>query len=289
MTGFGRGSASGDGFEISVELNSVNRRNLETSFSLPKDWQILERPLAEALRTAFGRGRIHCAVNVDTTGGERGLSWRAEEITETVTRFRELAKTVGCTEPLTPETLLRVVLALQSSSSLPPAETVEPMVLQAMGEAITQLAAMRAREGEALSNDLIERLGLLQTCLTSIKDAATGRVENYRDLLHARLKQAGLQLELEDERVLKEIAIFADRCDITEEQTRLASHLAQFGETLAVADPQGVGRKLEFILQEINREYNTIGAKANQLEISKYVIDAKNEIERLREQIQNVE
>lgn len=289
MTGFGRGSATLEDCEISVELNAVNRRNLETVFSLPKDWQLLERPMAEVLRKALSRGRVHCSVNVDTTGGTGGLGWDEAEVEGTLKRFDRLANRVGCAWPPSAETLLRIILALQTGSRLPAADSVEPLVLKALEGALNQLQAMRATEGAALAEDLANRTGALRQLVIVIRRESADRPEQYRALLLTRLKQAGLELELEDERVLKEVAIFADRCDITEELTRLESHFTQFTETMAEPNEAGIGRKLEFIVQEINREFNTIGSKANNIEVSKAVIEAKNEIERIREQVQNVE
>ena len=289
MTGFGRGTASGEGFDISVEVNSVNRKSLETSFSLPKDWQILERPMAEAVRGFVVRGRIHTTLNVDTTRGAGGLTWDDAEVEATIRRFDALAHRLGCNTTGNPDVLLRIVMALQSNTDLPDSEKAEPAVLAALRRAMENLVAMRATEGAALAADLQGRLELMVALVARIRQAAARRGEQYRDLLHNRLKQAGLELDLNDDRVLKEIAIFADRCDVTEELTRLDSHLQQFQETMVSDLSQGVGRKLEFLLQEINREFNTIGAKANNLDVSKHVIEAKNEIERVREQIQNIE
>jgi uncharacterized protein (TIGR00255 family) len=127
----------------------------------------------------------------------------------------------------------------------------------------------------------------MKTALATVAKCAQGVVPHYRDLLLQRLQKAGLELDLDDERVLKEIAIFADRCDITEELTRLDSHFEQFAQTLR--HPGAVGRKLDFLCQEINREINTIGSKANNIDITKYVIECKNELERIREQVQNIE
>ncbi len=289
MTGFGRGTAAGEGFDVSVEVNSVNRKSLETTFSLPKDWQIMERPIAEAVRHQVSRGRIHINVHVDTTQGKGGLAWDEALVASTIDRFEILADRLRFKSSRDPDLLLRIVMALQSSSHLPDGEAATPVVLQALSQAMDQLLEMRAKEGTAMAADLRNRMDGMSALLETIRGEAEGRPAQYREMLLARLRQAGLELELNDERVLKEVAIFADRCDISEEITRLESHLIQFQETMVSDTSQGVGRKLEFLLQEINREFNTIGAKANKIEISKCVIEAKNEIERVREQIQNIE
>lgn len=289
MTGFGRGTACGEGYEVTVEVQSVNRRNLETSFSLPKEWSSLEPHLIEAVKGVAQRGRVHTSVNIQAANENAGLTWNNAEVEATLKRFESLALRVGCNWPPESDVLLRMVLALQSNTHLPDPETALPVVLEAAQVALAGFSAMRATEGEALANDLRTRVSGLQTLLVTIKTAAESRVENYRELLLARLKNAGLEIDLSDERVLREIALFADRCDVAEEMTRLESHLSQFLDTLSLGSENVVGRKLEFILQEILREFNTIGSKSNNLEVTKQVIEAKNEIERIREQIQNTE
>jgi len=149
------------------------------------------------------------------------------------------------------------------------------------------LIAARQREGDALKRDMAARIALLKKVSVEIAPLAPTSIERYREGLHARLKQIGLEIDLNDERVLREIALFADRCDIAEELTRLASHLEQFEKILAEVGP--VGRKLDFLCQEIHRELNTVGSKSQHLDITRRILDAKNELERIREQVQNVE
>jgi len=288
MTGFGRGRAPGSGFEVAVEINSVNRRGLETSFSLPKDWQPLERVLASRLREVFSRGKLHASVSVDLDRSSGGLTWDDSAVEATLKRLEVLAQKTGSPWPPSAGTLLRLALEHRETANLPNVDVAEAILVQALEEAIVQLKAMRGSEGTQLEEDFRSRIGLLQELLSGIEERADGRSVQYGELLMQRLKNAGLELNLEDERVLKEVALFADRCDVTEEITRLKSHLVQFDTTMD-GEEDVVGRKLEFILQEIHREFNTIGSKSNNLEISKRVIEAKNEIERIREQIQNIE
>ncbi len=290
MTGFGRGSATGAGIEVTVEVQSVNRRNLETIFSLPKEWAALEPVLTELVKGSAQRGRIQTTVTFHDSTDSAGLHWDESELQATLIRLRRLAESVGTTVWAPSEDmLLRLVLALQSHSKLAPVEAAQPLVLEAAQMALDGFTAMRAREGQAIAKDLQSRVGELKRLLQDARNAAEGRVESYRELLFTRLKNAGLELDLNDERVLKEIALFADRCDVSEEMTRLQSHLAQFSDTISRGSEQAVGRKLEFILQEILREFNTIGSKSNNLVVTRQVIEAKNEIERIREQIQNAE
>jgi len=167
------------------------------------------------------------------------------------------------------------------------AEAVWPSVEVALRKAITGLVRMREQEGRFLANDLGERLGLLETGLEQIRKSAPEIVKRYREQLHARVKEAGLEIPVDDERLLKEVVFFADRCDISEEITRLASHLKQFRDCLKSNEP--VGRTLDFLAQEMGREINTIGSKANAAEISQQVVKMKAELEKIREQVQNIE
>jgi uncharacterized protein (TIGR00255 family) len=187
----------------------------------------------------------------------------------------------------TPELLWQVASAQKTADELPTAEDAEKTVSGTLTKALRAFAAMRAKEGEALLVDFIKRCETLHRHVEAVAARTAQVPANYREQLLKRLRDAGLELKLEDERVLKEIAIFADRCDVTEEITRLRSHLEQFAALLK-SDGE-VGRKGEFILQEIGREVNTIGSKANDLTIARAVIELKNELERVREQIANVE
>tara|TARA_B110000495_G_C23010031_1_gene597271 strand:- start:163 stop:1032 length:870 start_codon:yes stop_codon:yes gene_type:complete len=289
MTGFGRGTASGDGYSVTVEVQSVNRRNLETTFSIPKEWSSLEPAMVEAVKKAAQRGRVHTSLNVQAAGESKGLTWNEAEVRASLSRFGALADEVGSSWPPQADVLLRMILALQGNSSIADPESAAPVIEEALAEALGGFVAMRATEGQSLADDLCQRLDILQSLLKKIVEVAPRRVEDYREQLMARLRMTELEIDLSDERVLKEIAIFADRCDVAEEQTRLESHLSQFMDTIKKDETTPIGRKLEFILQEILREFNTIGSKSNNLEITKQVIEAKNEIERIREQIQNAE
>lgn len=287
MTGFGSGSAADEQLEVAVELSSVNRRNFEAIMSLPREWQSLERGLSERLRQFINRGRVQVSLQVNKLDKGSELSWDAEAVTATLDKFAQLAAERGL--PFEPDAnfLFSVVSSHKQNSELPDAENAKQLLDTAFESAVKELTAMRSIEGDALAKDLAERNGELEGILNEIRKTAANVVPDYKDALMQRLKQSGLEIDLDDERVLKEIALFADRSDITEEMTRLQSHLEQFSQILA--EDGAIGRKLEFLLQEVNREFNTIGSKANSLEISKCVIEAKNQIERIREQLQNVE
>ncbi len=287
MTGYGRGRAVSEGLEIVVEITSVNRRNVEFSTSLPREWQSLEPLLMEKLRTSVERGKVHAAVQVQSFPPGEEFCWDEEAVEKSLEKLSGLAERRGV--PFEPDAALLFQVASRhfKPATLPDSGEVEGLVLKALDEALEEILKMRAREGAVLLDDLKTRCGLLQLLLEGIRAEAANVPTNYREILLQRLRQAGLEIDLDDERVLKEIAIFSDRCDISEEITRLGSHLDQLPKDLK--SKGSIGRKLDFLLQEIQREFNTIGAKANNLEISKKVIEAKDEVARLREQAQNIE
>ena len=287
MTGFGRAQLNLDGMDLSVEVSSVNRRNLELSVSMPREWQSLERAFAPLVRDCVHRGKLQIQIQATPAAGEAGFTWDTAGFDASLKRLEEAARRHGI--PWEPDagTLARVAALNKVEMVLPSVERVSQPLLDTLSEAIRALVEMRETEGAALRLDLDERLDSLGTELDTIRQLSTDTVPVYREMLMQRLRQSDLELDLEDERILKEVALFADKCDIAEEITRLDSHLDQFRTILEEGGV--VGRKLEFLLQEVNREYNTIGSKGNNLGISRCVIEAKNEIERIREQLQNIE
>lgn len=285
MTGFGRGSAQFGNHAIAVQVNSVNRRGLDLTMALPDAWESLEGSIAEAVRKIVARGKVHVVVEVD--GGRAAQSWNEEAVIEALERLEQLAESRGVPFRPTPELLWQIANAQSGEGQLGAPEEVWPALEQALQAALRGLGAMRAKEGEALLIDFLGRLGKLMAHVDAIAARAPQITTNYREQLMQRLRTAGLELDVNDERVLKEVALFAERIDITEEITRLRSHFAQLKELLRSGGE--IGRKAEFILQEIGREVHTIGSKANDLAISQRVIECKNELERVREQMANVE
>jgi len=287
MTGYGRASASFGSHTLTVQVRSVNRKTLDLTVALPGAWEDLEAAVGERVRRFAARGKIH--VDVEFTGdkGPASVTWDEAAATETFKRLAAFAVSRGVPFTPSPELLWQLLTSQRKGADLPDAEAVREVLLAAVEEALHGFAAMRAAEGEALLVDFIGRLETLSRHVAAIAARAPQVPAACRDQLHRRLRDAGLDLDPGDERVLKEIALFADRCDITEELTRLRSHLDQFA-TLLKSGAE-IGRKGEFILQEIGREVHTIGSKANDLAISQNVIELKNELERIREQIANVE
>ena len=289
MTGYGRGDAAKDGLKFTVELNSINRKQSDISINLPKEVIELEPRIRDEINAHLTRGRINVMVTFHRSNA------KAEEQVELDTALakayhraiQKLQKEIKLNGSLTLDTILRAPGVMKLAETSMDAEAVWPHVEAALRKAIHGLVKMREKEGKFLTNDLAERLGLLTGGLELIRQVAPEIATRYREQLHARIKEAGLDVSLDDERLVKEVVFFADRCDISEEITRLSSHLNQFRDCLKSNEP--VGRTLDFLAQEMGREINTIGSKANAAEISQQVVKMKAELEKIREQIQNIE
>ncbi len=286
MTGYGRASTVIGNRSLAVQVNSVNRRGLDITMALPDEWQAFEPAVSEAVRKVALRGKVHVSVELD--GRNTSASdWDEAAVAETLDRLAQLAQLRGVPFEPTSELLWQVASAQRTSPALPVDADTVAIFLQALERALREMEAMRAREGEALLVDFIGRMEKLQQAVAAIAQRAPQVTGNYREQLMQRLRTAGLELDVADERVLKEVALFADRIDISEELTRLRSHCGQLNDLFRAKGE--IGRKAEFILQEIGREIHTIGSKANDLTISQRVIEFKNELERVREQVANVE
>ncbi|MDR0536322.1 MAG: YicC family protein [Puniceicoccales bacterium] len=291
MTGYGRASFAAAGLLFTVEASSVNRRGLEINVSAPAEWAaMLERLATPWVREYATRGKILLTVFPAPSSQDTTLAWDSAALAGSIRKLGAEAESLGI--PFAPDatTLLHLAELLRTRRAAlpsPDTEAVRAGIETGVRDALSGLVAMRKNEGASLAADLLARITLMESILDAIQRHSAHTVTRHGELLLARLRQTGLDIDLRDERVLKEIAIFADRCDTTEEITRLGSHFAQF--RAIVAEEADVGRKLDFLCQEINRELNTIGSKANALEVTRAVIDGKNELERIREQVQNVE
>ncbi|MFM7241997.1 MAG: YicC family protein [Opitutia bacterium] len=287
MTGFGRAEIDLPGTRLAVELATVNQKNLQVSVHGPDAWPTLESAATGWIRARLQRGKVTARVTQAAAGGPGG-TWDLEATRLQLTELERLAQALGTPwTPPSPELLLKLAESRRGqAAALPELATVETIVQAAFARALDQLVAMRAREGSALAADLRGRLRLLAGFVRTMEASEQGAVARHREALLRRLKDAGLALDVSDERVLKELAFFAERCDITEEVVRLRSHLEQFEAELGQANG---GRKLDFLVQELLREVNTIGSKAAEIPTTRAVLEAKTEIERIREQVQNLE
>ncbi len=290
MTGFGRGyaEAAGAGVRIQVEIHSVNRKTLDIQISAPREWSGYEAICNEWINNAFQRGRVNVQIKVESAqdSGD-SLAMNTDAMAESLNNLKAFAEAQGF--DFTPDSSLILDLArlVKDRSSLPDWKELKDALNEAFRLALADINAMRMQEGVALAKDLKERISELEVLRLQIEKNASGSTHRYRNALLERLKQLELELDVSDERVLKELAIYADRSDISEETTRLSSHFEQFLGFLS-AD-KATGRKMDFLCQEIHREFNTTGSKSNDIEITRLVIEAKNALERIREQVQNIE
>jgi uncharacterized protein (TIGR00255 family) len=288
MTGYGRAETDHGGTKFSVELNSVNRKQSDIVINLPRDLAELEPRIRQTINENISRGRTNVVVTFHNgQNGVRNLALDADLARSYHEAMRALQKELDAPGEITISTILQAPGVLRFPERAVSAEEAWPAIDCALRAALADLIKMREREGRHLAKDLIHRLKAMRKKLKEIRALHPEVVKRYRTVLLDRLQKAGLPIATDDERLLKEISFFADRADISEELTRVESHLAQFAHHLRKNEP--VGRTLEFITQEIFRELNTLGAKANDAPISQRVVACKAELEKIREQVQNLE
>jgi len=288
MTGFGRGEASGSGYQFSIELRSVNHRFLEIMVRTPRNFSSFEEPIRKTLQDKFQRGRIEVHVNVVETA-ERKSSVKVDN--DLALSYDKILKDLALTLHTTYETdIYRLVTFPEILSVVEPKTDLDALwgtCAEALRIASDGFGQMRCIEGEKLTTDLLQRLDLIAEYLHLIADRAPSVVTDYQGRLQERIQTLLGEVELDGTRLANEVAYFADRASITEELVRFDSHLAQGRNALRSND--SVGRRLDFLVQEMNREINTIGSKANDLKIGQQVVNVKSELEKVREQIQNLE
>ena len=288
MTGYGRAETDHAGMKFSVELNSVNRKQSDVVINLPRDLTELEPRIRRTINESISRGRTNATVTLHSVAnGARNLALNTELARSYHDAMRALQKELNAPGDITISTILQAPGVMRAPEETIDSNVAWPVIERALRAALTELIKMREREGKHLAKDLIHRLKAIRKKLKEVRALHPDVVKKYRDALLDRIQKAGLPIASEDERVLREITFFADRADVSEELTRLDSHLAQFAHHLR--SKESVGRTLEFITQEIFRELNTLGAKGNDAAISQRVIACKAELEKIREQVQNLE
>jgi len=288
MTGYGRGQSSQNGSKFSVELNSVNRKQSDVVVALPRELAELEPRVRDVINAEVARGRLNVVIAAHYSAAKTQAVALDANLARTYFRAMvELQKELNAAGEINIETILRAPGVVRAPEEQLSADDAWPHVESALKEALADLVTMREREGKHLAKDLIRRLKTVRGCVRKIRLLQPGVLKRHRQSLHERIQKAGLELPIDDERLVKEVIFFADKSDISEELTRLDSHFAQFAHHLRKNEP--VGRTLEFMCQEIGREFNTLGAKANDVDISQLVVTCKAEMEKIREQIQNIE
>jgi uncharacterized protein (TIGR00255 family) len=288
MTGYGRGQSVQNGSKYSAELNSVNRKQSDIVVTLPRELSELEARIRDVVLTEVARGRLNVVITCHhSPSAPQNLALDAGLARTYYRAMLDLQKELKAVGEISIETVLRAPGVLRVPEEHISPDKAWPQIETALKEALRELVKMREHEGKHLAKDLIQRLKSVRGCARKIGQLQPGVEKRYRQTLQERIERAGIDVPIEDERLVKEIVFFADKSDISEELTRLESHFIQFAHHLRKRE--AVGRTLEFMCQEIGREFNTLGAKANDVEISQLVVICKAEMEKIREQIQNIE
>ena len=287
MTGFGAGHGAAGAEEVDVEVRSVNHKFCEVKVRLPRELSALETDAAKLVRERLARGGVDVAVR--RSGAAGALAPRVDvALAEAYARaFEELRARLGLSGAPTLADVAGAEGVIRLDERALDLDSAREALRAALLGALDALVAMRAREGEALSRDLEGRLDAVEALVTRVAALVPQTVEHHRTRLAERVQELTRGIALDPGRLAQEVALFADRTDVTEEVTRLRSHLAQARALLRGGEP--AGRKLDFIVQEMHREVNTIGSKSQSAEIAGIVVSAKAEVERMREQVQNVE
>jgi len=288
MTGFGSGETIAEGVAWRAEAGSVNRKQLEIVINLPRELNELETGLRNRIAAKLSRGRVQVVIKAD-----RGVATSEKLVVndalakQYAEKLSALAADLKVNTAICANDLVRWPGVFTIEQSEISAEEALPHIEKAMDVALQNMVNMRLKEGAHLKADITARLDALESMFKAAEEMAPQVVTRYRDALFQRLTEAGLPLLLDDERLVKEIGLFADRCDITEEITRAESHIKQFRTYMDSGEP--VGRPLDFLSQELFREINTMGSKANHAQLAQLVVRAKTELEKIREQVQNIE
>ena len=288
MTGFGNGEVLMDDLLYRVEISSVNRKQADIIINMPRELSALEARVRKMIKESVSRGRVNVNISVKASSSEGGtINVNKELAKQYYEALRVLELDLGSNNFTDNFDPLRANGVINFGVTLPEVEDAWAHVKLALVQAVDHLIVMRSDEGAHLKADLESRLDKIKANLEKISEYASHVVSRHKENLFKRLTASGLELDLNDERVIKEIGIFADRCDITEEITRLESHLIQSEKYFS--SNEAVGRPLDFLVQEISRELNTIGSKANDANIAQSIVETKTELEKIREQVQNVE
>ncbi len=289
MTGFGAASAPLGNATIRVEMGGVNRKQAEIAVALPRAWNELEAAVRDIVAAGVSRGRVNVNISLQQGGGQQagGICVNEAKLQALRDELPKLSEALGRPVDCSLDALVRLGIVTPETDADISAEEAWAAIEPALREALAAFTTLRAQEGANMRRDLLARIGTLRQFRRELGERAAGVALRHRDTLLKRLEESGLPLPADDERIIKEIALFADKCDVSEEMTRLDSHLGQFENICDKAEP--VGRTLDFLCQEIFRELNTTGSKANDAQLAQLVVSAKTELEKVREQVQNVE
>lgn len=288
MTGYGKGVSKREGKTITVELKTVNHRFLDCNLKLPRTFLFVEDRVRKAISSAISRGHVDMFLTYEQTAVDEGAYTVDSELAiNYLAAAQKLSLATGLVNDLTLSSLLKVPDIVTKEQAVEDEDLLAEMTLEALKQALDNLKVMREREGLALKADISRKLDNIASCLAIIKEFAPLVVEDYREGLNARIAEVVAPTQVDMQRLATEVALYADHCAIDEEITRLGTHITNMRVLLDADEP--VGRKMDFLVQEFNRETNTIGSKANDMRITGQVLAIKNEIEKMREQAANIE
>lgn len=288
MTGFGRAMAEKDGYVISVELKSVNHRYFEFNCRLPRQYGFAEEKLKSYVNSKVSRGKVDCFLGIealDTDNAEVVVNHTLASAY--IKAMNELAQEYSLKNDISSVSISRFPDVFVLKKADEDEEKLWGYIKEVADEAIEKFVAMRETEGEQMKKDVLSRADYILDCVSFIESRSPQTVKEYNDKLIARVHELIGDASLDESRIIQEVAIYADKVAVAEETVRLRSHISQLKEFLESSEP--IGRKMDFLVQEINRETNTIGSKACDVEIARKVVDIKAEVEKIREQIQNIE
>ncbi len=288
MTGYGGAKGSCEGFDISVELKSVNNRYLDCSVRLPRSFLFAEEAIKACVQRHISRGKVDVFVSVSSTGDDSLVVSVNEPLAKGYAEaIKQISELCGLSNDATALSIARMADVLSVEKKEADKDILAAGISEICEEALAEFDAMRIREGKKLSDDVEERLVTIENYVSAVEKRSPETVAEYREKLWKKMSEVLSSATIDEQRILTEAAIFADKVAVDEETVRLRSHIAQMRGMLAGGSP--IGRKMDFLIQEFNRESNTIGSKCSNSDIAKIVIELKSEIEKIREQIQNIE
>ena len=288
MTGYGRASLVHNDISIEIEVSSVNKRHLETIFSVPKEWQRFEYEVVKDIKKLFERGRIRIAINtLKKSDKEDDIIFDESIIERDLVKLESFLSQKGKHLEINADLILQLANLRKNQAEIPSLNKVNSQLKETLISACKDMLQMRMVEGETIKKDLLSRIKSINNFIEEIEEHSVGMVQEHQNKLLERLEKSNLSLDQDDDRILKEVALFAEKSDTSEEITRLKSHLAQMKDTL---DSRGcIGRKLEFLLQEVSRELNTFCSKSTRTSCTNIALNARTEVEKMREQSLNIE
>ena len=288
MTGYGRAREVLNKRDITVEVRSVNNRYLDCTVKMPRMYAFAEDAVKQHVQKAISRGKVDVFITVDASAADVAkVTVNREVAAQYAAALHELAEVCGTESHVTPETLSRFPDVLTVTKADEDLETVSADLCVVLDKALAAYNEMRAVEGAKLAEDIGNRLVFIENYTSQVEERSPQTVAEYRAKLTARMQEVLQSTTIDQQRILTEAAIYADKVAVDEETVRLRSHVAQLRTMLTSDEP--MGRKMDFLIQEVNRESNTIGSKCSNLDIARIVVDLKGEVEKIREQVQNIE